>query len=321
MLKQRIKKFVRQIAEPAFRKELKSQKLIARVYQDMLENVSNWNPNGVSCEGIVFSKDRAMQLHTLLSSYFALVKNPCKLHVLYTTTNERHAKTYEELKKIFAGKEIVFVREEFFKRDLEKLLDSIHAAKLFFMTDDGVFIDSFDMDDVVVFDSTSLIPSPIKGLDLTYCYIQDRQQAIPTFINPPELKLQENMKCWEWGKAEPGSDWAYPLSLDLSFYNKMEMTLLIKNISYKAPNSLETALHQSYSPVFLQRKGLCFEKAKYVNIVCNIVNTEHANRSNGLHSIESLLEKWENGFCIDYEIFLGKNCGEVEQSPLSFVKR
>ena len=96
---------------------------------------------------------------------------------------------------------------------------------------------------------------------------------------------------------------------------------MIVNISYKGPNSLETALHDHYSPIFLQRKGVCFEKAKYVNIVCNVVNTEHNNRNTGLHSIDDLLKKWEEGYRIQYEDFFGKQCADAEQSSFNFINR
>jgi hypothetical protein len=129
------------------------------------------------------------------------------------------------------------------------------------------------------------------------------------------------MKYWEWGKAESFSDWGYPLSLDMTFYSKKEIQTLIKTVSYKGPNSLETALHQNFAPIFLQRKGVCYEKSKYVNIVCNIVNAEHQNRNTGLHSIESLLKKWEEGYRIQYEDFFGQNCITAEKSSFTFIKR
>jgi hypothetical protein len=144
---------------------------------------------------------------------------------------------------------------------------------------------------------------------------------LPEFIKPEGLILPSLMKCWEWGKAKCSSDWAYPLSLDLTFYNKKEIQALIETVSYKGPNSLETTLHQNYASIFLQRKGVCYEKAKYVNIVCNTVNTEHKNRNTGLHGTEDLLEKWEAGYRIQYEDFFGLSCIDAEKSSFAFIKR
>ena len=322
MIRTKIKKIIKSVVSPVFKPELNSIKSIAAAYQQMIKTSrQELNTIDLSCEGIVFSKDRAIQLHALLSSYFAYVKNSVKLYVIYTTSNSRNVESYEELKQIFSNKDVVFINEKAFKSDLENLLDKINAAKLFFMTDDGLFIDSFDMREIASFNPIEVIPSLIKGLDLTYCYIQNKNQSLPEFINPEDPTLPSFMKYWEWKNAESFSDWAYPLSLDMTFYNKKEIQLLLKEISYKGPNSLETALHQNYAPIFLQRKGVCYEKAKYVNIVCNIVNTEHPNRNTGLHSTESLLKKWEEGYRIQYEDFFGQNCITAEKSSFSFTKR
>lgn len=316
MIKQRIKQLIRSIAKPVFRKEMQAAPAIAAVYQQMMSGRSSMD---TSCEAIVFSKDRAMQLHALLSSYYEQVGHPVGLSVLYTTSNERHLRSYEELKQLFRN--VCFIREQDFKKDLEILLESISSSKLFFMTDDGLFIDRFDLQEILPFNYFEIVPSVIKGMDLTYCYIRDKVQALPDFIQPTGLNLPNGMKCWEWAKAEEGSDWAYPLSLDTTFYDTREIRAMIKQASYKGPNSLESALHELYAPVFLQRKGVCYDRSKYVNIVCNVVNTEHANRNTEKHSVETLLKKWEEGYRIKYEALYGKTCGEAEQSSFEFVLR
>ena len=321
-LRQEVKKILRTVGGPAFKNELLALQTTSVTYQRMLEQYETERTlQHPTCEGIVFSKDRAMQLHALLLSYFACVKNPAPLSIMYTTSSPAHAAAYDELKNIVADKPVCFITERSFKNDLEDLLESITATTLFFMTDDGMFIDSFDMQEVIRYNPVHLVPSLIKGKDLTYCYIRDEQQALPEFIQPVDAALPHSMLCWEWAKAQPGSDWAYPLSVDLTFYHKKEIQTFITAISYKGPNSLETALHQNYAPIFLQRRGLCYEKAKYVNVVANVVNTEHKNRHSGLHSIESLLEKWQAGYRIHYELFYGKSCGEAEVSPFTFVAR
>ena len=322
MIKKKIKNIIQTIAAPAFKNELNSTEYIAKAYQQMIEaNQQKDIGFDLLCEGIVFSKDRAMQLHALLSSYFFYVKNPVRLNILYKTSNERHDRSYEELKIIFREKQLVFINETIFKEDLENLLNEINATKVFFMTDDGLFIDQFDIKEIARFDPVCTVATLIKGIDLTYCYVQNKKQKLPEFINPSTLALPGYMKCWEWGKAESWSDWAYPLSLDTSFYNKKEIQMLTKNLSYKGPNSLEISLHNAYGPIFLQRKGVCYDKAKYVNIVCNVVNTEHKNRNTGLHSVESLLKKWNEGYRIKFEEFFGRKCTDAEKSSFTFIKR
>ena len=217
MIKRWIKETLKKISAAAFKKELNSLDSIATAYQQLQEkNNPGWINVANTCAGIVFSKDRAMQLHALLASYFSYVKNPSPLYILYTFSNERHARSYDELKSIFGSKEVVFIKESAFKPDLEKLLESIDSDNLFFMTDDGLFIDSFDMKEVIVFNPVRIIPSLIKGLDLTYCYIQDRKQHLPPFIPIPECDMPVYMKCWEWNKAESYKKHSHLLFANLS---------------------------------------------------------------------------------------------------------
>ena len=112
MIKKKIKEIIKTFAARAFKNELNSIKSIAAAYQQLMEaGQGNWMMTDATCEGIVFSKDRAMQLHGLLSSYFAQVKNPVKLYILYTTSHARHAESYKELERLFADKKIVFITE------------------------------------------------------------------------------------------------------------------------------------------------------------------------------------------------------------------
>lgn len=323
MIRNILKKILKRLPGVTTDSKEDSLQALARVYQRMNERHRASVPfmADKSSGGIVFSKDRALQLHALLSSYFACTKNPARLHVLYKTSSDRHSRSYKELRELFRDSDIAFIPEASFREDLERLIAGINAAWLFFMTDDGIFIDSYDMNDLLFVDPLKVVPTLIKGLDLTYCFIQDKQQSLPEFIQPAGTPLPANVKCWEWGQAQRGSDWAYPLSLDVSFYDKYEMQALIENISYEGPNSLENALHENYAPVFLQRKGLCFAKAKYVNVTCNVVNNEHKNRHTGLHSIAELLERWEAGERIVFEDFYGKTCAEAESSSFRFAPR
>jgi|GEM_PF-641661 len=275
--------------------------------------------NEMSCEAICFSKDRVMQLHALLMSYYKYVKNPVKLTVLYTFSNERHQATYDSLIKLFVGYNICFVKEKDFKNDLESLLNSIEAKKCFFMTDDALFIDDVDLADFIKYNPSEAIPCLTKGLDLTYCFTYDWQQALPRFIYNSEVAL--NQKCWNWGEVpETSPDWAYPLSLDATLFEKTEVEIIIKNTLYKAPNTLESNM-QFYLELFNYRKGICFDKVKYVNVPCNLVQTEIPNKTTGEYDIEFLLEKWEQGYRIHFEEYYQQDCKVVQKSRYNFVKR
>ena len=102
--------------------------------------------------GIVFSKDRPVQLHALISSYMHHVKNAAPMVVLYTATTEGFKKAYDEVSNEFSKQGVKFVKETSFKKDLLDVLNKLKTEKLFFLVDDIVFINDFDMNDFASFD-------------------------------------------------------------------------------------------------------------------------------------------------------------------------
>jgi len=73
--------------------------------------------------GMIFSRDRAMQLDGLLQSFFLHCKdaNQAQLSVLYKATDERHVHQYQILSSEYAGL-VNFVEQSNFRRDLLSIL-------------------------------------------------------------------------------------------------------------------------------------------------------------------------------------------------------
>src|SRR6478672_1092832 len=71
---------------------------------------------------IVFSKDRAMQLHAFLTSYMDNVENKSIVYILYKTSNSSHYKSYQELQKLFKNEDFVFIEEHNFRTQLLDIL-------------------------------------------------------------------------------------------------------------------------------------------------------------------------------------------------------
>ncbi len=75
--------------------------------QIRLSKIASSDENSVF--GIVFSKDRPIQLHALLESYTHYTANPAQLVVLYNVSDNNYEKGYEELQKLWP--QIQFVKE------------------------------------------------------------------------------------------------------------------------------------------------------------------------------------------------------------------
>lgn len=272
----------------------------------------------LNCEVILFSKDRAIQLHALLSTYYEMVKNPVRINVLYTCSSPFHKKSYDDIVEIFKDREIRFIIEYSFRSDLINLINNMSCQKIMFMTDDAVFVDEFDMNDVLLINPLKGVFQLHRGLDAKYNMHTGIDESQPEFYKSNELTNKHLL--WNFNPGLFSVTYNYPLSLDATVFCRREILSLLKSINFKAPNSLESMM-QIYNSVMLKRKGVCFSKSKYVNIPCNIVNSEIKNITTGFFSTDELLERWINGYRIKFEDFYYKNYKDVVSARFSFIKR
>jgi len=268
-------------------------------------------------ECIVFSRDRALQLHALLSSYFEKVRHPAPVHLLYRTSSPEHQESYEEVIHLFSCGLASAEKEKDFRWDLIRLLESIRAEKVFFLVDDDLFLEEVDMDDFAGYDPDGFVPSLRMGLNLTRCYSKDRDQPLPPLI--PGLIKDDNMVCWLWDQG--AYDWGYPFSVDGNLFSRMEILAMARQVQFGAPNTFEGNLHQMFCGIFKPRFGVCYRKSRIVNIPCNMVQTEYDNLHGSLHQ-DILLEKWNRGYQLDFRRLYGfRNNGAHQDIPLEFTRR
>jgi len=257
-------------------------------------------PSTVEC--IIFSKDRALQLHGLLSTLREKVSPAVPVHVLYRTSSPSHQDAYDEIIGMFAKQEIRFIKQtgdHSFRRDLLKILFSLTCDMLFFLVDDMVFTEPMDLHDLLRFDPDMFVPSLRMGENLTHCYVQQTSQPLPPFLN--HLSQDSDKIVWQWNQGE--FDWGYPLSVDGHFFARREVAAMAALIPFDAPNSFEYRL-QIFKPLFNTCYGIGYRKSKVVNIPCNRVQTEIDNLSGTTHPDE-LLDQWLQGYRMDYQKLYG----------------
>lgn len=274
--------------------------------------------NVLSCDVIIFSKDRAIQLHALLDSYFKLVDNTIKPFILFTCSSEAHRKSYLDLEKIY-GSKVSFMYETNFRNQLIQLVGSLESEKLFFMTDDGVFIDKLDLNEFIKFNPLKVIANFARGKNCNYCYTFSSEQKIPNNTILSEIDETEYL-LWIWKDEKKSPSFSYPLSLDGALFNRLEVLSIIKNLEFKAPNTLEGVM-QVYLPLYENRFGLAFVNVKYVNVPINLVQTENKNINTGLMGVDYLLDQWNSFYEIDYDIYQQMDYKVIQLSPYKFRKR
>jgi hypothetical protein len=203
-----------------------------------------------------------------------------------------------------------------FRDNFVTLLDNVKTEKIFFLVDDVLFIENFDVNDFAKFDMDKNVPSLRMGLNLKKCYTLQKEQPLAELL--PCINADEDKIFWMWSKGL--YDWSYPLSVDGHFFSTQEILAMTKLIGFSAPNTYEDQL-QKFRRFFLFRMGVSYKKSRIVNIPCNKVQKENKNLCGNVHQ-DFLLEKWQKGYQMDYQSLYGFNNVSVhEEIPFRFKKR
>ena len=288
-------------------------------YEEIINLRNEYIPlidNKLNSECVVFSKDRAMQLHALLATFFEKVEHYCPINVIYTCSTEEHTKSYQQLMILFKDKPVNFIYEKNFKEQLINLLEKMDSTKVFFLCDDQYVKESFDLNSITKFNPLSIMFSLNRGLDSTKNV--GVQYDLPKFID--NIIDDSDKKVWIWKDNAKSPDWAYPLSVGGVFFSTREMKILLEMIDFTGPNTLEGKL-QDFSDIFVGRYGVCSKQAIIGSTPCNIVSTESNCPDTGTHGVNELLEKWKSGYRIKYEDFYGKKWDDLLNTKFQFIKR
>jgi hypothetical protein len=242
---------------------------------------------GVSA--IVFSKDRPAQLDLLLRSIKQSVSGLRNVVVLYSSSTEKSDSAYDQITCINYGiRGLQFVREQMFADDLKAILKATATKHTMFLVDDILFRLPIDLKELTEkYRPWAEVFSPRLGRNTTHCYTRFASQRLPDFE-----RHSSGLLSWSWTRGE--YDFGYPLSLDGHIFATTEIRHMIGLVSFKSPNSLESAL-QTFLPMFNQRLGICHEESLLVNVPCNRVQSEIENRAESDTAGADFLEAWAKG--------------------------
>ena len=254
---------------------------------------TNYSKVGLSC--IIFSKDRAIQLYSLIETYQKFVKNPVEMYIIYNTSSNDHELSYLELSNMindFSFK-INFIKEKnSFRETLLDVFSKIKTKNFFFLTDDDIFIRNIDFNILSDINPQNTILSLRHNPKISFSYTADANFKPPNF-NKYKSKLNLNEFNW----FDSGYEWADPCSVNGHIYLTAEFSVISRISSYKLPNSYESAL-KSFDFLMINRKGLCYDESIIMNLPMNIVQTEYKNL-HGSVSTDQLLERWKKGYKLD----------------------
>ena len=269
--------------------------------------------------GLIFSKDRALQVQAAIESFFLYCqdRSRIRLRVLYKASNQLHRGQYGRLKEKF--REVMFVEEEDFKKQVLAVVAG--CEYVLFLVDDSLFAGDFSLIDAVLSlqnNADALGFSLRLGRNTTYCYARNAEQQAPAFQGADGGILK-----YDWTLARRGGlgehDFGYPLEVSSSIYRTADILRLLQQAEFTNPNTLEAAMAAN-SHLYRQVRSslLCFEQSVAFCTPVNMVQTVWNNRvgRNDNYSVERLAQVFEQGGRIDVERYSGfvpKSCHqEVE---------
>jgi len=288
--------------------------------------------------GVVFSRDRAMQLDAALASFSehcAEAEAVC-IDILYAATSPALARQYELLENRWRGSlRLRFHRERDFRTDLlgmlgasalpsraslryqTRVLRFLPRGRLsrrefasgppyvLFLVDDNIFCRPFSLASAAK--ALEARPRAIGfslrlGRNTTYCYALDSQQRVPQLA-----AIGDGAFAFDWTTAQ--CDFGYPLEVSSSVYSAPRMTRVFAGLNFSNPNTLEGQLAGTARRFWAHRAPelLCFEQSVAFCNAVNKVQTVCDNRSGAevkLSALE-LARRFDSGFRIDTRAFAG----------------
>ena len=268
-------------------------------------------------DSIVFSKDRAMQLHAFLKSFTQMASGTGNgtMYILYKASNERDARSYKELKEIFADGNFEFIEENDFRNQLIRICENSTAQMIALYVDDVIITTKVDYGKIIHINPLENVVSLGRGKELDYSVVLKKKLVLPSFTRQPD-----GFEYFRWDYTDEYNDWTYPIGVGANFFDRDELVVMLNGIPFNAPNSLETNL-QVYKPMFIHRFGVCMEQICCVAVHANLVQTETVNPDLGTFSAEELLKRWEEGFMIDLDKFYGISGAVAQLQAYEFIKR
>ena len=278
--------------------------------------------------GLVFSKDRALQLEACLDScaLHATEAAAVRMVVVYGASSARFLGQYEALARWHSGTARFVPDRQFRSRVLEVLRSSaargpdaqgsgiigrlwqkarlrtpppgMPAECVLFLVDDTLFVGPFDLaaaQSALHANPDALGFSLRLGRNTIRSYVHDRRQELPRFQEAGEGILK-----YDWTQAD--GDFGYPLEVSSSLYRLSDVLRLVSGLSFKDPNTLESQM-AIRAPRFSQGQPsmLCSDNSVAFSAPINRVQDVYENRvgANPALSTGSLADTFDRGLRID----------------------
>ena len=272
---------------------------------------------------IIFSKDRASQLHLLIRSILKNVKlNISGIIVQYTTSTEEYEQGYSILKDMYS--DITFFKETQFDKDFMSLINKNLPYILTFVDDCVVrgvvdynhIIDEFIKDDQIMCVNMRLGKS--TRYRMGQIINNDLICRPPMMVIPEEIQANQN-KWLLLKKGVRARGFYFAMSPFGHLYRTQDFIDCIGNTLFGNIWDLEEFIkkHPIQRPF-----SICYDDCKIIDTPLNTVNTLSTEEHGNITS-KDLNKKWLDGYQIDGDIIDNLPIGveKLTNIPLSFESR
>jgi len=252
---------------------------------------------------VIFSKDRACQLHALLESWGRFCQGTIP-SVLFVASDPEFLAGYHLLARRIHDSASVAAAKLFqqahFRQDVFNLIGNANPFTMFMVDDmlvrrpivfDAELVRPLVNDPSVVSVSLRLSPS------ITYSYATDQQSSPPVFDVVASSDASGQVLTWRW----PGcvGDWGYVFSTDACIYRTSDLMQVLARNPWFSPNTLEATAVRD--PLWLARpKMACRGEHAVMNIPANLVQRDYlTNRTCGGAGAEALNQTYLSGNVIE----------------------
>ena len=237
---------------------------------------------------VVFSKNRPLQLHGYLKSFYTHCLDEADVTVIAKSEPEWYAKAYLEVADEFP--QVHWRQEQSFADDLIAVLGE--EPYTMFGCDDVVFTWMFGCHDLpwdgVIGQSLRLGAHTIKDM----------------FGNP---MAQPEVFNSVWNVDEGVVDWGYPWEVLGTIYPTDFAVRMVRRINAGSPSQLEARGALCWREETDKRRMAAWSESRLVVPTVNLVQSEYPNGIAGTVPLETgfLLECWQSGLRMDTDRYFG----------------
>jgi hypothetical protein len=247
-------------------------------------------------KAIIFSKNRACQLHLLLESIEQYApKLFSDIEVLYHSTSAEFKQGYKIVSENFT--EVYFNEQYSFKRDTMLLMPN--AKLVCFFVDDNFLYKQVDLTQEEIY---KLYENPKfgflslrMGLNIEYQDLYSQQKlAVPKLYNRHN---DDKLVFWQWKTCYPYHNYGYAFSVDGHIYRTNDI-LPGCNREFNNPNEFEGGYKTDHIPPV----AASLRESVLVNNPLNLVGSSNNRAGEHFpHSLEELNQRYLDGQTISLD--------------------